>query len=288
MNTLERLSAADQDNYKSYLNRMSQSAATSSKHLIPFYTIGAKTILDVGCADGTLIKAIQSVNPEARVIGIDLNQNAIDIATAAGLEVYHMPLEQVYNLGIEFDCVIFSSVLHEISSYADEYKFSTVPIHNALKCANHLLSDNGFIIIRDGLMSDWQGYCTMEFTNPEDEEWLKKFIAECMYPFFDYDCFKMGNRFVCDKDLAQEFLATWTWGENSWHREIKEKFCILTEKVWIEEVKDAGFDTIAFFKSKEDYPKYLTPKIKLYDNDNGEEYFPYMTCTIIANKVESF
>ena len=107
MNTLERLSAADQDNYKSYLNRMSQSAATSSKHLIPFYTIGAKTILDVGCADGSLIKAIQSVNPEARVIGIDLNQNAVDIATAAGLEVYHMSLEEVYNLKIKFDCVIF-------------------------------------------------------------------------------------------------------------------------------------------------------------------------------------
>ena len=79
MNILEKLTAEDKSNYEVYLNRMSQSCAVSSKHLIPFYTIGKKSILDVGCADGTLMKAIKEVNPEARVIGIDLNQNAVDL-----------------------------------------------------------------------------------------------------------------------------------------------------------------------------------------------------------------
>ena len=284
MSTLEQLSAKDQNNYKSYLDRMSQSVATSSKHLIPFYTIGAKTVLDVGCADGTLMKAIQSINPEARVIGIDLNQNAVDIAIAAGLEVYHTPLEQIYSLGIVFDCIIFSSVLHEISSYANTNRFSALPISDALVYANYLLADNGSIIIRDGLMTSHTGYCTMKFANPKDEKWFKKFIVEYKYPFFSYDYHKMYDGITCDEDLAQEFLATWTWGENSWHREMNEKFCILTEERWMKVVKGAGFDTIAFFKSKEDYPKYLAPKVKLYSK-NGEEFFPYMTCTIIAKKV---
>jgi len=283
MNILEKLTAEDKSNYEVYLNRMSQSCAVSSKHLIPFYTIGKKSILDVGCADGTLMKAIKEVNPEARVIGIDLNQNAVDLAKEAGLEVYCMALENADDLYVGFDCIIFSSVLHEISSYATANRFSALPISEALISAYGLLDKDGIIIIRDGLMDNSEEICTAKFTNPDDEKWFFKFINEFEYPYFDYNYHNMKGAVTCYTELMQEFLATWTWGEKSWHREIQEKFCILTEQSWMKVVNGAGFKDIAFFKSKEDYPKFLTPKVKLYGKHN-KEFFPYMTCTIVAKK----
>ena len=285
MNTLERLANENKENYANYLNRMGQSCATSSKHMIPFYTIGHKTILDVGCADGTLMKAIKKVNPEARVVGIDLNQNAVDLARAAGLEAYKLSLEDVaFICPGKFDCVVFSSVLHEISSYANANRFSALPIVETLQRAYDLLADNGSIIIRDGLMDDSEELCTAKFTNRDDEKWFHRFVDEFQYPYMDLEYNDMGGAITCQMDLMQEFLATWTWGEKSWPREIQEKFCILSEERWTKFVKGAGFDIIAFFKSKEDYPKFLTPKVKLYGK-NGESVFPFMTCTIIANKV---
>ena len=284
MNTLEKLTAEDKGNYEVYLNRMSQSCAVSSKHLIPFYTIGKKTILDVGCADGTLMKAIKEVNPEARAVGIDLNQNAIDLARAAGLEAYKLSLEDVAFLcKDQFDCVVFSSVLHEISSYATANRFSALPIQETLESAYDLLSKDGIIIIRDGLMDNSEEICTAKFANPDDEKWFFKFVNEFEYPYFDYDYHDMKGAITCYTELMQEFLATWTWGEKSWHREIQEKFCILTEQSWMKVVNGVGFEDIAFFKSKEDYPKFLIPKVKLYGKHN-REFFPYMTCTIVAKK----
>lgn len=284
MNTLEKLTNENKENYITYLDRMRQSCETSTKHMIPFYTIGYKNILDVGCADGTLIKAIQAVNPEARVVGIDLNQNAVELARAAGLEVYHKSLEDMAQFWVaDFDCIIFSSVLHEISSYASANRFSSLPIYETLKSTYHLLNKDGIIIIRDGLMDFGKGACTAKFTNREDEQWFHRFMNEYKYPYFDYDYQDMDGAITCDTEVMQEFMATWTWGEKSWNREINEKFCILAENTWMKVVKGAGFDDITFSKSKEEYPKFLTPKIKLYET-NGKEFFPYMTCTIIAKK----
>ena len=289
MNTLEQLTAQDKGNYRTYLDRMSQSCATSSKHLIPFYTIGCNTILDVGCADGTLMKAIQAVNPTARVVGIDLNQNAVDLATAAGLEVYKTDFKDICEqLQIKFDCIIFSSVLHEISSYDKEFPFSKAPIDRAIILANKSLVEGGTLIIRDGLMDHtFCRVCSMTFHNPNDIKWFKRFLAEFKYPYMDFDSFEYWGNVTCDPELAQEFFATYTWGEDSWHREIQEKFCILDENTWTYTVREKLFDIIAFFKSKEEYPQFLKEKVSV-KNEWGNEVFPYMTCTIVAQKKGEF
>lgn len=289
MNTLEQLTAQDKDNYRTYLDRMSQSCTTSTKHLIPFYTIGCNTVLDVGCADGTLIKAIQAVNPTARVVGIDLNQNAVDLATAAGLEVYKANLKDIgKKLNLKFDCIIFSSVLHEISSYNKEYNFSRTIIGETLALANKSLVEGGRLIIRDGLEDSrfTTNICKLVFAKEESTAWFRRFMKETTYPFYPYTDYTIeGTTILCDCRVAQEFLATYTWGEDSWHREIQEKFCILSEIGWTNDVKEQGFEPIAFMKSKEEYEIYLRDKVRVYDL-YGKECFPYMTCTIIAQKKE--
>ena len=286
-NTLEYLANQNEENYSTYLKRMRNSCSTSSKQMIPFYTFGCKTILDVGCADGSLMKIIKEINPEARVIGIDLNPKAVEIARSHQLEVYCIGLEEVKEkLKIEFDCVIFSSVLHEFSSYAEPTaKYTSIPIENALKNANALLANGGTLIIRDGLEAQMPTSCRVNFLTRKDFGWFKRFVRDFPYiqgrdKFGSYVVLN-DHEIKCSIKLIQEFFATWTWGAESWHREINEKFCILSENAWTKVVKEANFDIISFAKSKEEYPKFITTKVWVF-NDKNEEIFPYMTCTIVA------
>ena len=49
---------------------------------------------------------------------------------------------------VKYDTIIFSSILHEISSYCEDesIRFTEIPIKNALRKTNELLTDNGSII----------------------------------------------------------------------------------------------------------------------------------------------
>lgn len=283
MNILEKNS---QENFATYLARMNASCRTSTKSMIPFYTIGYNKILDVGCADGSLMESIRGINPAVNIVGIDLNSQFVELAKNKHFEVYCKSLEEVTDM---YDCIIFSSVLHEISSYAPNEleRFTGNPIQKALHIAYNHLNDGGRLIIRDGLMDNCNNsICYLHFTNPEDKQWLYKFCKENKYPYYRAGWFVEVDKYnvKCLTTLAQEFMATWTWGEKSWNREIQEKFCILPEKEWQNIIEEEGFFIESFTKSKEEYPKYLTPKVLMFDMENQNTIFPYMTCSIIAKK----
>lgn len=292
MNTLEQLTAENRENYEVYLERMAKSCMTSTKRFIPFYTYGCNKILDVGCADGSLMEAIKEVNPTATIMGIDLNKNAVIEARKKGLKVYNSSLEEVGDWTKQhgrFDCIIFSSVLHEVSSYAKDWEFTALPVKEILTLANELLAYGGRIIIRDGLEDENWGFahsCHLKFSNVIGIEWFKRFVNETHFKY-NYRYHISGNHVFAGEKLAQEFLATYTWGAESWNREIKEKFCIFTEAEWIRIIEETGFEIKQFMKSKEQYPEYLLPKVQITD-DFGRECFPFMTCTIVAQKKGEF
>ena len=119
MNILEQLSNNNKENYKSYLDIMSDSINRSSKGLIPLYAKKCKRILDVGCGSGILIQTISNLNPSAYIHGIDLNSNALDIcnkkfSSNININFTKAKIEDLFLYDEGFDCIIFSSVLHEI------------------------------------------------------------------------------------------------------------------------------------------------------------------------------
>ena len=65
--------------HNNYLDRMAESLTESTKSLIPLYIKGRKTILDVGCADGSMIMKLQTNDENAKIYGIDLCQESVDI-----------------------------------------------------------------------------------------------------------------------------------------------------------------------------------------------------------------
>ena len=265
-NKLETLAEDNKPNYYTYLQRMTASIAKSSKGLIAILLGDSMSALDVGCGSGVLIEAISTINPNIRIVGIDINQAAVEECCEKGIEAVHMGLHEYAKTGKKFDCVIFSSVLHEFSSYDEERPFEEGPIIEALEDAKKLLNPGGMIIIRDGVRAgkDWRKRnIKLQFKNPEDVAWIERFKKD----FADYRREVLVDGVLTAED-AKEFLYTFTWGEKSWPRETQERFGILTTERWKELVKNVGYYVSTTITSTEEYLKYIeksvvvTPEIK--------------------------
>jgi len=263
-NKLEQLTGANKRNYDLYLQRMTQSIFQSSKGLIPFFAAQCKKILDVGCGSGILMQAIKAVNPDAKIVGIDINQSAVDTCVEQGLDVRNATLSDLVKSGETFDCVIFSSVLHEFSSYDEKAPFTEKPIEDAIADASKITDKGGFIIIRDGIRVAENGRVELvkiNFKNPEDAIWIERFKKD----FPDYHETVQLEPGVLSKENAKEFLYTFTWGDKSWPREVQERFGIMTIENWEAMARRNGFDVKNLMISAEEYKKYLKDKIEIDD-----------------------
>ncbi len=282
-NRLEQLTGANRTNYDLYLQRMTQSISQSSKGLIPFFAAGCKQILDVGCGSGILMNAIQAVNPDARIMGIDINQSAVDTCTDQGLNVKNATLGDLVADGKLFDCVIFSSVLHEFSSYDEKNPFKAGPIEDAINDASKVTKKGGLIIIRDGIRV-WTSVknepVTISFKNPEDSVWIERFKRE--FPDYDGSVFETDKPCTLTMENAKEFLYTFTWGDKSWNREVVERFGILTTIEWKRLVRKYGYDIKNLMISAEEYKKYLAPKIEI--TGTIERLLEETTMLLVAEK----
>ena len=120
MNKLEELAKNDKINYERYLKRMTDSMQCSTKGMIPYLAKDGKNILDVGCGSGVMLSALSLQNKKSKLTGIDLNVEAIKKLKQlkTNWNLYHQDFMKLND--VKFDTVIFSSILHEISSYNEK------------------------------------------------------------------------------------------------------------------------------------------------------------------------
>ena len=292
MNDLEKLSKENKENYQRYLKRMTESMKHSTKGLIPSLVKDSNKILDVGCGSGVMMQALEDENKNAKLVGIDLNSDAINkLKENTNWELYHKDFMDLYNT--KYDAIIFSSILHEISSYHQDLnkRFTGIPILDAFNKSYELLSDNGTLIVRDGLLSPIDkrdNKILVSFTDPNDEKWLYKFKND--YKGFDNVNINTNidkiddNKFLVSEGFLKEFLCKYTWGEESYPREVNERFGILTRDEWLKLLKEARFNIETVIESEEEYEKYLSPKIKITHEDGKPYEYPNMSILIKAKK----
>ena len=272
------------DNEQCYCDIMFANAGRTSKRLLPElignllperYDDQMRFVLDVGCADGRFTRCLKDSLPDdVGVIGLEPNRQrcrkAQKLMNGDGrLSFINEKFDDAYSNGRgDFDCVLFSSSMHEISSASNDKidRYTTIPIRVALKRAVSLLRKDGVVVVRDFVkVCHWEyGAVEAVFTTEEIENQFLRYIREC--PFIDYGgsfVFSMSKAyqrqaiFRIRADLFLEFLLCRTWGEDAWKREVKERKLILSKEMWKTAFEEAGLTDVTVETYAEEYPQFF-------------------------------
>lgn len=149
----------------SYLEHMS---AGLSDKLYFLNKVDLDVLIDFGCADGILLNYISKVNKNIKLIGYDLDDRMINIASS---KFSHIQFESKWNIIEDFleknknltIGILLSSVIHEVYSYS---KSSTIPYFWKHQVFN---SNINYVIIRDMMSSN-----SYPSVNEDDVEKIKQ------------------------------------------------------------------------------------------------------------------
>jgi 2-polyprenyl-3-methyl-5-hydroxy-6-metoxy-1,4-benzoquinol methylase len=181
----------------------------------------ARTVLDVGCADGALTMAMAALRPHTAFLGVDLNESFITQAgahvRALGLPPARLRFEAVYlrdllSREMRFDAVIFASVLHEFYSYGEGIS----SVIKALADAHELLRPGGVIVIRDMVLGHYATAATLRC--PE----IRAAIARSAHAA-TLEAFEAYWGRAATQHALTHFLLKYRWTEN-WQRELPETY----------------------------------------------------------------
>lgn len=263
-----------------YIKQMNRSIGDKKKMLS--YITGNK-VLDAGCGGGVLSSVLTANGYDT--YGIDLSLLSYSEMKNRGLghKFIHgnlLDMSLYFNEG-EFDTIIFSSVLHEVYSYNG---FKLGDIDKTLENAMKIIPKGGRIIIRDGVKNSNLEKRRIRFKNPNDilflTEYCRKFKGRRVsYKQIDKLTFEMN---VND---AMEFLYTYTWGWDSFDREVQEQYGVMSLNEYIHLTKFIGGELVyAEEYLQEGYALQLYDKIELFDGEMNHVRLPNSNMLLVIEK----
>jgi 2-polyprenyl-3-methyl-5-hydroxy-6-metoxy-1,4-benzoquinol methylase len=284
-------------NETTYLETMNGS--TPNKQVILDYLVG-KDILDVGPGGGALMDLIHEKDSNYNLYGIDLSETVVEslkkkfqienktFTLVKGDALY---LEEVFN-DKQFDTIIFSSILHEIYSYAtyEGKKFNIDVIKRALMSAFDKLNTGGRIIIRDGIMTEGKNLMRIiSFKTEAGVKFLNNYVKDfkgrpiTIQKINDFD-------YLIPVNDAMEFLYTYTWGTESYSHEVNEQFGYFTPSEYKKTILDLFKDHAQIIEFKHylqaGYEQHLNELVTLYDETYRIVNYPDSTCLIVIEKLK--
>lgn len=202
---------------KLYLERMGKPLQEKLK-IAKFISDNAKSVIDIGCADGTVTLALSDLFPNTNFFGIDINKEFVDIANSnigsrKNISFQCGYLRDQLTKNEKYDSAIFCSVLHEFFSYGEG--ISTVV--KALSDAHEILKPGGSLIIRDMILSDYMSTSDLWINNFRDKILKNKSIGNIIPEFESW--------FGPMKSIKQvnHFLLKYMY-QNNWQREGRENY----------------------------------------------------------------
>lgn len=225
--------------------------------------------LDWGCADGSLIWAIEEIDPGKQYIGFDLDCDMLNKAVAKKIEGARFTflrddtIEWVMNQQQDGKkvCLILSSVLHELETY--------IPFKDREKLYQ-LLFGAGFdyIAIRDmGCRANKRGFHSTAFHKRSGMKVHKKIAEKGQELIKKYHTSHIARWGACMqfKSLAK-WLLTYPYIDN-WERENEENYLIDID-YFDTMIKETGYENIL---TQEYIPFWIKSRIKLdFDIDFDE------------------
>jgi SAM-dependent methyltransferase len=265
---------------KEYMDQMNANIGDKATML---EWINGERVLDAGCGGGVLTDILMKNHYDA--YGIDLSLLSYKEMRDRGLgdRFIHGNLldMSVYFKEEQFDTIIFSSVLHEVFSYNG---FSYGDIEDTLENAMKIIPKGGHIIIRDGVKSPELAYRRIRFKDINDVVFLTEYCRrfkgrKVTYKQIDALTFEMKV------DDAMEFLYTYTWGWDSFDREVQEQFGVFTLDKYESVARRVGGEIVHSEEYLQaGYGLYLHDKIEFFDENMKKTYLPNSTMLLVIQK----
>ena len=181
---------------------------------------GADTVIDFGCADGSMIRMLSTLFPKIDFIGYDSDPEMITLARdknrATNTEFFGKDeIDQITRTFSGNDgahiCLNFSSVLHEVFSFTEQGGIDDIRfLVSALKPK--------FITVRDMFYNNEEHHIMTDlyrriFSWIEDNPYAKNFREVYMDEDSDWNWRSLTH-----------FLMKYQWVNNGWEEEMKEDY----------------------------------------------------------------
>lgn len=245
-------------------------------------------VLDAGCGGGEFLLRLHQSGYDA--YGLDFSLLSYKELYKKGLNKWFIHGDilnmKTYLEGMNIDTIVFSSVLHEVYSYNG---FDIQKVIETLKNAYDALPVGGRIIIRDGIKTrDGHKKVLIRFKDVNDvlflTEYCKRFEGrKVTFESVDKLTYKM------ELNDAMEFLYTYTWGWESFDREVQEQFGIATPNEYVNFVKFNLPKAKVLHKEnylQHGYVDYLTNKAWVLHEDKSLAKYPDSTFLMVIEKGE--
>lgn len=252
-----------------YYNRMTSSLG-DKKRVLDY--VKGNNILDVGCGSGDLLNVLLD-DMDKNAYGLDPAEESVERNKYSKrvLTAYADEADALHN---EFyDTIICSSVLHEVFSYGNRTgeRGRTHSLVSALRSFHKALRPGGRLIVRDGVSPGFVGSAGMFFL--DSPERVEEFLAASPFanPSKPLDRAialhrHSGNIFLGTPSSLMEFVFTYTWGPESFEREVQEFYGVFTLEDYKNFAQEQGFKPIEFYAYKQGgYEKHLNNKVKFFD-----------------------
>lgn len=180
---------------------------------------GVESLVDYGCADGNLLKAVSDIKPELKLYGIDSDEQMIEKAKQLLGDKLLGSVNSKHPVGlpgldVSKSALNLSSVIHEVYSYCTPEEIDA--FWNGVNNSGYK-----YIIIRDMIRdvpkdraSDLMAYRTLQmFINDKADEDLKKRVDEFENT---WGSLKLQHNMV-------HFFLKYRYVYN-WSREVKENY----------------------------------------------------------------
>lgn len=188
-----------------------------------------RTVLDVGGGDGVLAEQLVD-HAGIDVTVVDASEESVRHVEALGrVKATLAYADELDRTGLQdVDAILASSILHEVFSYGNRAQNSgrTSNVLDFFKSAKGILRPGGRIIVREGVSPSRTAEGVMYV--PDAEEDIARFRgASPFWASSDKDRSIMFTKIGDDQYLGTqaslfEFLTTWTWGPDSFDREVQE------------------------------------------------------------------
>lgn len=235
---------------QTYYDRMLSSLG-DKKRILPYLNLNENsTVLDVGGGDGSLVASIKNAYPVV-TFNLDAAESSVQRSKANGIPTAVGFADEIHHHYNPLDNIIASSVVHEIFSYGNRNgKIGRIEnVKDFLSSAYDSLIDGGRLVIRDGVNPGYELLGKMEFSSSNASAEVEKFLTHSPFTQEGLDrkiSIEEVETGVFEGSLSSlmEFAFTYTWGEESFEREVNEFYGVFTLSDLAEMGESVGFKLI--------------------------------------------